>query len=339
MSSIDFVPAGMRAGAISAARALENLDNVLIAAHTGLDGDALGSMAAAGWMFRALGRSFALYSSTGVPAHLDFLPLPGAVYGSLAEIPFECSSALFLDCSEPQRLGAELEGRARDFASVNIDHHLGGCGLGSLCNYICPQAAATAQLMGYVALALGLPVGGALGESIALGLITDTGGFCHGNTTGPVFSLCALLAEAGCDFSAIRERLQHVWLPGRMRLWGRAFCRARQERGKSIAFCSISRDELAACHCLPEDTEGLVEWLRRLRGTRVSALLREESDGLCKFSLRSTGSVDVRAIAAALGGGGHLNAAGGRIEAQLPEAEAILLKAVCSGLDAAERAE
>ena len=61
-------------------------------------------------------------------------------------------------------------------------------------------------------------------------------------------------------------------------------------------------------------TEGVVDRLRAVEGTKVAALARELLDGgggRWKVSLRSSdGDVDVSVIARASGGGGHKAAAG-----------------------------
>ena len=88
MPLIDAVPEKWRGDALRVAEAVRGLDHVLIAAHVNLDGDALGSMAAAGWMLKALGRRFTLYSPTGQPATLAFLPLPARLHTSLSHLPF-----------------------------------------------------------------------------------------------------------------------------------------------------------------------------------------------------------------------------------------------------------
>jgi phosphoesterase RecJ-like protein len=60
--------------------------------------------------------------------------------------------------------------------------------------------------------------------------------------------------------------------------------------------------------------------------------LRQEALQRIKFSLRSWGEIDVRAIAASFGGGGHHNASGGIIEKDLFEAEKIIVQAVQESL-------
>ena len=59
----------------------------------------------------------------------------------------------------------------------------------------------------------------------------------------------------------------------------------------------------------PEDLDLLIDGLRVARDAEVTVLVKETGEGW-KVSLRSRGAVDVGAIAAAHGGGGHHNAAG-----------------------------
>lgn len=328
MSFLEMMPAPCRRGAVKAAETLKTLDDVIIAAHVGMDGDALGSVAAIGWLMKGMDKRFALYSSTGIPKNMDFLLLPGPMRQTIAEIPFVVRSAVYLDCSQARRLGQELEALVDELPSVNIDHHPAERGLGSLCNYIRPEAAATAQLVSYVSLAMDVMPKGLLADGIALGLMTDTGGFCHGNTTSDVFALCALLAKHGCDIPRLREELQNNWSLNRVHLWGLLLSRISLHDDGRIAFCPVCLGDLEKFHCFPEDLEGLVEWVRKIKGVKVAMTLREETENRCKFSLRSFGDIDVRAMAASLGGGGHFNASGGILEMPLPEASGVLLKAV-----------
>jgi phosphoesterase RecJ-like protein len=62
-------------------------------------------------------------------------------------------------------------------------------------------------------------------------------------------------------------------------------------------------------------SEGVIDHLRSVEGTKVAALARElvgeSSPARKKVSLRATdGAIDVSAIARAAGGGGHRQAAG-----------------------------
>ena len=327
------IPEGWREPAARVAESLRGLDRVLVAAHVNPDGDALGSMSALGWLLRALGKEYILYSPSGVPDYLSFLPLPRTLLTSLERLPFEPRALVLLDCSEAHRLGDELAGALEErFAAVprvNIDHHLGTDGTGTVCTWIEPGAAATAQLVAYACLAAGLPLEGPLGEALALGLVTDTGGFLHGSTTAAVFRLAALLSDSGCDIHVLREKLNNNWTPARMALWARLMQRVDLSCDGRVALALARLEDLRRCGALKEDLEGLVEQFRRLRGVEVSGILREDSPGVHKLSLRSTGDTDVRSVAAGFGGGGHRNAAGGTLRMEGEEAFKAVRAALC----------
>ncbi|GAB1255178.1 DHH family phosphoesterase [Desulfovibrio falkowii] len=333
MQPTDFIPAPYVQDALRMVEALKGMDRIVVAGHVNPDGDAAGSVAAAGHILRAMGKEFMLYAAPGLPRYLGFFPMPAVVHTSLAHTPFTPQCALLLDCGEPERLGSELAALLPQLDTVNIDHHLGGDGMGSLGNWVVTEAAATAQLMAYVAMAADLPLTGDLGLSVALGLLTDTGGFCHGNTSADVLALASHLVANGCHLHWLREKMDNDWSLGRWRLWGQLMERAVVEHHGQIGFCPVSLKDLGRCQALKEDLEGFVEQLRRLRGVKVAALLREESPRLCKFSLRSYGSIDVRAMAADMGGGGHFNAAGGTLRLPLKKAGEELLRRIALRLD------
>ena len=59
------------------------------------------------------------------------------------------------------------------------------------------------------------------------------------------------------------------------------------------------------------DTEGIVNYILKVRRLKVAALISER-DGFVKLALRSIGDFSVQEIATAhFGGGGHKNASGG----------------------------
>jgi phosphoesterase RecJ-like protein len=69
------------------------------------------------------------------------------------------------------------------------------------------------------------------------------------------------------------------------------------------------------------DLEGLVNIPLQIKGIHFSALFQERDDEV-KVSLRSSGPVDVNQVAREhFNGGGHRNAAGGRLQIPLAEVE------------------
>ena len=82
-----------------------------------------------------------------------------------------------------------------------------------------------------------------------------------------------------------------------------------------------------------EETEGLIDLVRRTKEAEVSAVLKETPDGV-RVSLRSVTEVDVSAVAASFGGGGHRYAAGFTSHASLASVQAALREAVAVAVKA-----
>ena len=111
MQRIDLIPQHFRQGAERMAQAFRDLDQVVVAAHVNPDGDAAGAVAAACHVLRSMGKEFMIYAQPGLPAYLDFIPMPGVVHTTLEHPPFKPRCAVLLDCGEPDRLGRELAAR------------------------------------------------------------------------------------------------------------------------------------------------------------------------------------------------------------------------------------
>jgi phosphoesterase RecJ-like protein len=101
----------------------------------------------------------------------------------------------------------------------------------------------------------------------------------------------------------------------------------------------LARGDFEATGAEESYTEGIIDHLRAVEGTKVAALAREftcnDRRGSSKVSLRATdGAVDVSLIARAQGGGGHRQAAGFTTDMAPGELVTFLRDAVAAQLDA-----
>lgn len=312
------------------AELLKRYDRILVAAHANPDGDAVGASVALGWALRGLDKNVLLYNATGFPEYLGWLHLPSPLFRSLDELPSPPGLVVALDSGDAGRLGPELGALLGRVPSVNIDHHLGNSAYGSLYNWVDPGMSSTGEMVGMVAEALGVPLTGILAESLYVALVSDTGSFAYDSTTPGSLRLAARLTENGLNVPAVRGRLDNSWSEPKLRLWGRLMQEARLVEDGRLAVVLVSRALLDELGAVREDCEGFVEQLRRVRGVRVAAILREvepEADGhaCTRVSLRSTGADDVRAVAAQFGGGGHKNAAGATLPLDMKRALTVML--------------
>ncbi len=69
---------------------------------------------------------------------------------------------------------------------------------------------------------------------------------------------------------------------------------------------------------IPDESEGLIEYLQAVKTVECAFLLESLPDGLTRASLRSRGTVDVPKNLPGFGGGGHRLAAGLRTKLPRP---------------------
>ncbi|MBU1229335.1 MAG: bifunctional oligoribonuclease/PAP phosphatase NrnA [Proteobacteria bacterium] len=308
---------------------IRRTDRFLVSSHANPDGDAIGSTVALGHILAAQGKDFALYNPSGLPKQYDWLQLPGPIHTTLAGA--EANWLFVLDCGTQQRVGEELYRVMGSRPIANVDHHLGNPMFGQF-NWVDVSYPAVTAMIADLADELGIPLTGPLAEAIYLGLVTDTGYFTYDNTTPSVMELAARLIRLGLNPGRVNAKIRNQWGLSRFRLWGESFATTELFFGGQLAVAHVTLGMLERTGSTAADCEEIVSFLRRLRDTRAAAILREEPDGSYKFSLRSTGPDNVQAVAALFGGGGHRNAAGGTIAADLETARTRLIEALGESL-------
>ncbi len=295
---------------------------ILIAAHENPDGDALGCVAALSLLADKLGIENSVYlpGEGSFPPEYEFLPgLEGVLRGDFPALEGN-TTAYILDCASTGRLsksGLECAG-----ACINIDHHQDNTRFGSH-NHIDPEAASTTELLYRIIKIGGLPLDAEIATALYVGLVTDTGRFQYANTSPAAHRMAAELQEAGVDVNAVYRRLyENVPLP-KVLLRARALGRLELRLGGALAVSWLLSQDFKDVGADESYGEGIIDGLRAIRGVKIAALIREQSNNgtvVLKGSLRSTdGSVNVANIAHLFGGGGHVLAAGFSADSGIPE--------------------
>ncbi len=311
------------------AQILEQGESFLVAGHIHPDGDAIGATLAMGHILHALNKDFILYSSSGLPKHLDWLDSPWSITTQLPEqLP---QWVIALDCGEVERLDPELQAVLDLEKTINIDHHLGNTNFGKL-NWVDPRQAAVGGMIAQLAKHFSLPLSAHLAEAIYLAIFTDTGSFAYANTSPESLELVAELMRQGLDIANINLKIQKIWTHNRIQLWQTAFSSLQTYHDKQLAMIAVSQKILKQHQATKNDCEGIVEFLRRLKTVRVAIFLREEIDGAWKFSLRSSGEDNIQKVAQYFGGGGHKHAAAGIIHDSFENAWKQLLSVITQKL-------
>jgi phosphoesterase RecJ-like protein len=310
-------------------------ENFVLATHEHPDGDALGSLVAMQGLLTSLGKRSEMFiapSDLPLPREYRMFPLAGLISEPPADIATR--TVVFLDCGNIDRNSASV---LRDGANlINIDHHHDNTGFGTL-NLVDPQASCTAEIVWCLMDGLGVTPAPAVAEALYVGLITDTGRFMYENTTPRSHRMAAALIEAGVDVPLVYRRLYEGMPTGKLTLLATALAAMRRYDEGELTIAWLSAEDFRSAEAEDSYSEGIIDQLRALEGTKVAALVRELSNGdrkgQHKVSLRATDDdVDVSVIARAQGGGGHRRAAGFTTPMSEDELLAFLREAIAAQL-------
>ncbi|MFZ6017607.1 MAG: DHH family phosphoesterase [Nitrospirota bacterium] len=303
---------------------LKKEEEFLIVTHINPDGDAIGSSIALSLALGSVGKKTLLYDRDPIPEFYRFLPGHEKFTHSISTLNTQHSTLILLDCNSPDRAGID---NLTFKHSVVIDHHETERNFGDI-RWVDTETAATGLMVFYLIKELGIKITRDIAIDLYSAISIDTGTFRYSNTTPEVLRVSAELIEAGANPYYISNSLYETWSERRFDLLIRAL--NTLEIRDDIAITTVTKEMFIKTGTGSEDTENFSNFPRMIQSVRISALFREIDTGLWKVSLRSKGDVNVARIAELFDGGGHKNAAGYKIKADLKSAKEALLKAVTS---------
>jgi bifunctional oligoribonuclease and PAP phosphatase NrnA len=315
--------------------ALRNHQSFILLSHVRPDGDAIGSQLALGYALMAAGKSVRLINEDGLPENLAFMAGSEKIESPPAE-PLDVEVAIALDTATKPRLGDNaLNAASKAKLWINIDHHLSNPRYGDL-NLIDSTSPATGQILYKLIVALDLPMPAESRDAIYVAVSTDTGSFQYPSTTAETYDLAADLIRRGLDVGAINSSTYDNHPYRRVELM-RALLNTLELTSSGMVASWVMRDQTRIDLALtPDDSEGLIDIIRAIRGVQVAVFFEELPDGKIRVSMRSKDRrFNVCEIAMAFGGGGHALAAGIRMKGPLEEAKKLVLEAIESRISEA----
>jgi phosphoesterase RecJ-like protein len=307
---------------------LRNHQSFVLLSHVRPDGDAIGSQLALGYALIAAGKSVRLINEDGLPENLAFMAGSERIETPPAE-PLDVEVAIALDTATKPRLGEHaLHAASKAKIWLNIDHHVSNPGYGDL-NLIDSTSPATGQILYQLIVALDLPLPAESRDAIYVAVSTDTGSFQYPSTTAKTYDLAADLIRRGLDVGKINSDTYDNHPYRRVELM-RALLNTLELSPDGMVAHWEMRDQTRIDLALtPDDSEGLIDIIRAIRGVQVAVFFEELPDGKIRVSMRSKDRrFNVCEIAMAFGGGGHALAAGIRMKGPLEEAKPLVLEAI-----------
>jgi len=306
---------------------LSGAKRIILLPHIKPDGDTVGSCCALCEGLISLGRECFIYPEE------PFTPK----YAPMAEglpVIYELTQAdavVAVDVAATGMLGDRgplLEGKI----DLCIDHHPSNTRYAGH-TLLDPEAAATAEMIYGLIGEMGIELSANIARNLYTGLATDSGCFRFSNTTPRTMRIGADLMERAGSVEDINNRffaaVSRAKLEAQKTVLGTLAFFAGG-RGASIV---ISQDIYAATGASEDDVDSFTQIPREIEGVEVGVTYKQCLRSGWRISMRSNGKVDVSALCAKFGGGGHKRAAGCSLDRPLDEVRAAIEAAVTEVLE------
>lgn len=307
-----------------AADRLRAAQRVLICIHRSPDGDAVGSGFALAEMLRGMGKTARVICGDEIPRRLSFL-LRGqtdAAYAEGMEQDYDLLCAV--DTASVAQLGTL--GFLAEKITLSLDHHENNAPFCPNCTH--GDASAAGEVLYDLAVAGDIPLTADVSRLLYAAIVSDTGSFKFANTSKNTLMKAAQLlgniAEAtdgGDDLAMINHRLFECRTLSELRAQRAGIDALRLTRGGRLGIVLFTAQMLQDNELTAEDIGNIVGLPRTVEGVQVALSVKQSETEPTEWRVSSRASidVDVSAVCAVFGGGGHRRAAGCTVTA--PDAE------------------
>lgn len=303
-----------------AAQMLQQAEDILLICHKNPDGDTLGSAGALQHALRAMGKRTAIFCSDPIAPKYDYMQL------ELYDGSWEPAYIVAVDVAGTQLFGEA----AADYlkrVDLCIDHHSSNSGYAEA-TLLDEDSGAAAEVIYQLCGELGVALTPVMADCLYTGVSTDTGCFKFTNTTPRTHRIAAELMEQGASFVKLNEILFESKSQQRLAIERIALSHLEYHFDNRCALMYVTRDEIERTGVENSDLEGITSIPRMIEGVVVGITMRQLASGSYKVSVRTSGNIDACKICAALGGGGHIRAAGCEFFGNLENAKAAVLAEV-----------
>ena len=279
---------------------LRSHDHYQILTHIRPDGDTLSSAAALCSALRRLGKRAYLFPNPEITENYTEYTAP-----YLAQAPEEDACFVSVDTADAGMLPKAFSG----VVSLAIDHHPKNPGYAEM-TVLDGSRASCAEIVTELIETLCGTLTAQEANLLYIGVSTDSGCFCYGNTTAQTLRAAAHLIDCGAENGVLNKAFFRSSSFARLKLEGMVYASLRSYRNNQINVAVVTLDMMRLCGATENDCDDLASLPGRVRGSVVNLMIRELEPGKSKASVRTSELVDSSAICARFGGGGHKMASG-----------------------------
>jgi len=292
---------------------LDTHETFIIAGHKEPDGDCVACTLAVSELIKKIGKKTVTVNA-GPFKRTELKRYERKFVQRLKNSLFKSSTGLIIvDCSEIQRLG-DIDERLSKLDSFIIDHHKTAAAdiTKAIIDPTAPAAACIVQQL--FENIVGKP-DIATAEILFFGLATDTGFFRFLDKTGKeTFEAASRLVDYGANPRTTYDDITGGKPYSTRKLLGVLLSKAESHFDGKLVVTVENIEDTRRYGQEGRDSDSLYQLLLSCASVQAVVFLREESEQTCTLGFRSRNEIDVSAVAAVFGGGGHKNASGALTE-------------------------
>ncbi len=312
---------------------LKGVGNALILTHSSPDGDTLGSAFALKGILELLGKKAEVVCGDKVSKKYSYLGKVAKTEG----VETKGKTLIAVDVAD-KKLMSGIPEEIKDNVELCIDHHLSNKKYAKRL-FLDDDAAACCEIMLSLCDELGIKPTEKIATAIFTGVVTDTGCFQFTNTTPKTHITAAKLMEMGADSEYVTRLFFETKSKGRLYLERKLFENLRLYFDGKCALTVLDYETLHSDKADLDELDGVSGIPRTIEGVFVGVTLKGKEEGKWKISVRTHAPVRADAICSALGGGGHIRAAGCEIKGDAETAINKILQSIEAELKNCEGVE
>ncbi len=309
---------------------LSNADKITVISHHAPDGDAISSSTALYAILKNAGHNVSIVIPSRLSDNLEFIPFSSdiIIYNKQTEIAeniLKNSDVIFCTDFNSAKRVEKMENALLNSKAVKImiDHHPQPDDFAKFIISDTSVSSASELVYEFITQAgYSKFINRDIAKCLYIGIMTDTINFSVNSEQTRTFEIASELLAFNIDKKEIYNNFYNSYSEERMRFSGYLlYEKMKIFKENNLAVIIVTKDELNKFNYKAGDHEGFVNMPLSIKSIETSIFVLEKNDYL-KISLRSKSYFDVNVLARKyFNGGGHINAAGGKLYIKISEAE------------------
>ena len=287
-------------------------DNFLISAHINADGDAVASVLAISLLLDHFKKKYYMVlHDAQINSRYSYLKNFDRIMTYNFTLDLQLKAAIILDVPGTKRLGDVEKLLPHSSKTCKIDHHPKEDDF-AVVTMADEKASSTTQLVYELFDQAKIKIDLDIAQAIYTGIVYDTGRFSFSNTTSRDMYICGKMIDIGVKPAEINDHIFFENSFDAIRTIGRGLAEIEHYLHGAVNVIYLDHKTMSRDH--HGEIEELANYSVAIRGGKVGVFIRELRPRFHKISLRAKADVDVNRVAKKFNGGGHIRAAGCRID-------------------------